>query len=209
MPGYLIGGKEVGPTSVVNPMDDPGLRLGAEDSRPRTGTWVRNIVLHTRWGVDGGALVATPPADIKSWPMVYGARTRSDSLRKAGAHITIGAEGEVACHCDLLKVAAYHAGACNEGSIGVEMYQERDGTMYLPTLLACVRVCDFLTGHFRIPRVVEDSAKPKAALCKGAKDFEGIMGHRACSRSRGPGDPGDLIFQLLRGAGYSRVKGEP
>lgn len=182
-------------------------RLGTEDFRPRQpGTWVRSICLHTRWGVAPILSPEPAPIDAPDWVLQYGSRCRADSTRKAGAHFSVGATGNIAQHLDPVPYAAHHAGPVNEVSIGVELYQDRrGGTIYEATLQSAVTLIDELTYALRIQRQIfiwpERNRRFGPPL--GGRDFVGVFGHRNVPKSnRGRGDPGDLIFERLARAGY-------
>lgn len=202
--------------SSVSFLDDDrfALQIG---HRPRRTGWVRGIVFHTRMGV--------MPKEIKSWGQdrkwdELVSRRWANSGRMAGAHIAIDGDGSYACLADLLTTATYHAGQVNEYTVGIEMYQDADGTMYLPTLETAVLLADSITRALGIQRQfaseqvicsrfaspVKGNSKQKSLAYRPdgreGRDFVGLYGHRNCTLNRGRGDPSDEIWQLLAGAGY-------
>lgn len=184
--------------------------------RPK-GAVVKNICLHTRMGVSPQVVVDEMPN--RRWDELVGRRISKDS-RHASWHISIDADGSFVCHLDLATVKAYHAGQTNDGSIGIEMYQLRNGTITKATLETAVIICNHLTKLFGIQRQVPSERKiskrfanntggwhrrRKLAYIKGGErgtNFYGVFGHRNATRNRGKGDPGDEIFRLLEEEGY-------
>lgn len=188
------------------------------DWRPRAaGTWVRGLVFHTRMGLP----VKVRPGDGPNlgWDTVVGERFGADD-RDASCHVAIDADGSYACLADLQAVVAYHAGQVNDVTVGVEMYQAADGGVWESTLRAAVDIADVITRAFAIQRqyprersICRRFASPsigmstptRLAYMQGGargRDFCGVYGHRNVTRNRGPGDPGDELFELLKEAGY-------
>jgi len=197
----------------------PGVALSSRrDWRPRSdGAWVRSVCLHTRMGLPVRLRDGIGPN--LGWDKVLGGRFTSDQ-RQAGAHIAIDSDGSFCCLADLQRVVAYHAGHVNEVSVGIEMYQAADGGVWESTLRTAVLICDVITRVMGIQRqyvrertITRRMASPSlgvgtyghlAHMPGGARgrDFVGVFGHRNVTRNRGPGDPGDEVFELLRDAGY-------
>jgi hypothetical protein len=200
-------------------LDDPKLGFtNPKDYGFRTTTWIRSICLHTRMGVWPQTLVDT--ASDRHWDTI-GVKNASGDDRIASWHVSIDADGSFVCHLDIGKHKAYHASQCNDVSIGIEMYQEADGTITEKTIDACVKIVDVLTREFKIQRQYATSRvldrrfatasqappnKPEnlAFMAKGesGETFVGVFGHRNATSNRGLGDPGDIIFSRLRASGY-------
>jgi hypothetical protein len=103
----------------------------------------------------------------------------------------------------------------NPFTLGIEMVQDDDGALYEGQMDAAVKFLDFLTramsekGH-PIQRQVPVTADgkpvrgtiPRILNSDDAKKVVGIYGHRNQTIDRGPGDPGDYIFDYLLRAGY-------
>lgn len=200
-------------------LDDEKYQLapsGFHDRPP--DTWIKAIVLHTRMGLVTKR-VQTRGANRRWDELVAGRWDRSG--RMAGAHIAIDADGSFSCMCDLELHAAHHAGHVNDFSIGIELYQGADGTMYLPTIEAAVQIVDVLTREFGIQRQLPAEHGVLTRILKGGKkprrksrqlawtpgglagrDFAGVYGHRNTTRNRGRGDPGDEIMLELARVGY-------
>jgi len=188
-------------------VDDPSLELKPQDCRSRTG-WVRSIVLHTTKGIPGGA-IRIPQRILPGLGAPVGAGKRSASCwsvdgRAGGAHLVVDFDGALTCHADLQETAAYHAGAVNQVSIGIEIYQGAGGELYAGQLDAVVVLVDWLTRRFGIQRQTPAAyaGRPVERLEAGGRDFVGVFGHRDCSSNRGAGDPGDEVMRLLWAAGY-------
>lgn len=198
-------------------LDEPRFKLGKHSFRSRRTNWVRGICLHTRMGIWPIKLV--DEARNRRWDEMVAERWEN-SGRMAGAHLAVDSDGSFVCMSDLATTATYHAGQVNEYSIGIEMYQEADGTMYKATLMNTVAIVDAITRIFGIQRQVCSErqlslrfASPVRGRTKTAnlayhpggregRDFVGVYGHRNCTRNRGLGDPGDYIFEFLKMAGY-------
>jgi len=210
MPGVVINGKQevVPDVDVRNWFDDPKFRLAKKLSyRPRLTRWVRGICLHTTKGLEGEVRPgAGPNRKVDEWI----AGMWATGSRYAGAHLTIDADGSVGCHADLLTEAAYHAGAINEVSIGIEIYQDvayNKGVLYEQQLEVVGTLCNWLTRRFGIqrqmPQIRDREAIPRIAA--GGRDVSGVYGHRHAG-NRGPGDPGDDVFRALAERGYVQYK---
>lgn len=207
--GIVVSGKnlEIPGLAIQNYKDVPEFKLKSTDGRPRPTTWVRGIILHTTRGIPGGKI--RTPQTIHPGTGPDHRRDEKVALmwslddRKAGAHLICDSDGSWVCTCDLARVAAYHAGSANEVTIGIEMYQEPDGSLYSEQLQSVVVMVDFLTKTFGIQRQVHlpYRGKPVQRPSNGL-DMVGIYGHRDISNNRGPGDPGDAIFMALLDAGY-------
>jgi len=124
---------------------------------------------------------------------------------------------------DLVTIEAYHCSQVNPYSIGIEMYQELDGTITEATLNTAVKICDVICTFLSIPKqfpssnsIMKEFARPdgkahktkKRAYMEGGlsgKEFFGVFGHRNATRNRGKGDPGDLVFDKLTKFGFIRL----
>jgi len=205
----IIDGKSEDLPSITSRsfVDDPTLELRPQDCRARTG-WVRSVVLHTTKGIPGGQ-IRIPQKILPGLGVAVGAGKRTSSCwandgRAGGAHLVVDFDGAVTCHADLQTTAAYHAGAANQVSIGIEIYQGAGGELYEGQLEVVVALVDWLTRRFGIQRQTPAAyaGAPIDRLEAGGRDFVGVFGHRDCSGNRGAGDPGDEIFRMLWVAGY-------
>jgi hypothetical protein len=205
--------EEIPGLHTVSWLDHPQLRLRqGEDYRPRNpSTWIRQVILHTTKGLPGKA--GDPAQTIRMGlgaPVNAGERCAlywSQDGRHAGAHLVVDHDGTIACCADLHADAAYHAGSVNERSIGVEVYQGAHAELYLGQLQAVVTLCDWLTRRWEIQRQIPThyEGRPIGRLEEGGDDCVGVFGHRDVTATRGPGDPGDMVFYLLHQAGYERL----
>jgi hypothetical protein len=174
---------------------------------------VLSIVLHTRLGKQ--VILKEGAGPNRGWDRDYAARQSGDD-RAASAHVAIDADGSYGCYADLAKIATYHASHMNGVSIGIECYQEPDGTVYAETLKGCADVVDVITRVFGIQRqfpyereicrrfadIVPGNKYTFIAGANRGRDFSGLCGHRNITRNRGVGDPGDPIFGVLKERGY-------
>lgn len=218
---YRKGGEIIAST---NFQENPKVRLANVSYRKRGVSWVRGIVMHTRMGQ--WPIIVKPGGTNRKWDEVVADRWAHGG-RMAGAHIAIDGDGSYACMADCLTEATYHAGQVNEVTVGIEMYQEVDGTMYESTLDSALWILDALTRILGIQRqfciernLCRRFARPiqsgvnrsvDLAYMEGGaegKDFVGIYGHRNCTRNRGPGDPGDPLWEKLEQAGYESFQVE-
>lgn len=187
--------------------EDITLRIGAGDRTPRT-TWVRNIGAHTthgKWpqsilsgrGKSGGGL-----ANITFW---------NRDPKYASAHLLIDRDAAVLQTADLITEETYHATSTNPYSIGIEVVQGGDGSIYEDQITTFVYLCDWLTAldvddKIAIQRMVPLAYTGKVIdrLHDGGRDYCGVFGHRDQTHDRGRGDPGDWLMEALVSAGYER-----
>ena len=202
-------------------LDDPKYGFtNRRDFGRRTTNWVRSVCMHTRMGAFPQHLINN--TKDRKWDELGVKRASKDS-RIASWHISIDSDGSFVCHLDLVTDKAYHAGQCNDVSVGIEMYQGADGSITRETIIAAVRILDVITRELGIQRqyALEDnicmrfaagtklpgSASRSRQLAylpggQSGKDFCGIWGHRNATKNRGKGDPGDFIWQALSNHGY-------
>jgi hypothetical protein len=218
MSGLVINGKaEDAPgLDTQNYLDNPTLVIKApEDGRPRRTKWVRGICLHTSKGIPGGRdlrpqklLPGLGPSTNAGERMALYCLRNPDvgRSRHGGHHLTIDFDGRVYCHSDLARLAMYHGHFVNEVSIGIEIYQGSGAQLYEGQLDVAVLLCDFLTRRFGIQRQFHWPYRnaPIRRLGPGAngRSVVGVYGHRDVTAQRGFGDPGNLVFERLRAAGY-------
>jgi len=206
MPGLVVNGEEIliPGLEVINFLDDPRLRLKREDYRPRATRWVRSLYWHTTKGKDPVEVLQGKGPDTKVEVRI--GRLWATDKRNAGAHLSIDHDLTVGCHCDLLLDAAYAVGPANEVSVSGELYQGQHNEVYEDQLKVAVEVTDFVTALFSIQRQIP--APDHQGLIKrcvsgiGSRSIVGVFGHRHNTNNRGPGDPGDQIFEYLEDVGY-------
>lgn len=206
--GLIIDG-EVVPVdglAITNARDDKAAVLAPGDCRPRPTRWVRQIVLHTTKGIWPQHVI--PGAGPPGKHLAVGEFWRGDPKHSA-AHLVVGRAGEVSCLADLQRVAAYHATAANDWSIGIETYQEGGGGIYEAALASTVKLVVALVRLFGIQFQIPGKAYRRAPLERldedgrtpGGQHVIGVVGHRDVTRRRGQGDPGDVVFLRLQAAG--------
>jgi len=226
--GLMIGGHEEEIQGVVinSWIKHPELRLDGGDRRPRdparAHAWpVRSIVIHTVYGDEPIVLLKGKGPDGGE-PAAWIKDQRGDKTH-AGEHMLVGFDGAVACTCDLLGEASYHAESINELSIGIEICTQRarDVTtgqpvfyMWQASLDATLAICDYLTalprasaGHglISVARQYHSpfrNGSPVPRFAAGGSDWTGILGHRDQTSKRGAGDPGHHVFDVLAARGY-------
>jgi hypothetical protein len=210
--GVIINGvPELVPgLQITNWLDNSVLRLReGEDVKPRRTSWIRQVVLHTTKGIPGGDDQRKQVFKDGFGPFANAGegctRWWSKSPEAAGAHLIVDHDGQVYCCADLATEAAQHARHANQTSVGVEIYQGKDAEMYLGQLDRVVRLVDFLTRRFRIQRQIPHKyigAVHRLESSTEIDDVVGVFGHRDLTKSRGFGDPGDKIINMLGMAGY-------
>lgn len=208
--GLLIAGHvvDVPGVAIANPLDTAWAKLDARDYRARRTPWVRQVIIHTTKGKWPQAVrLGKGPAGADK---IVADFWRGDPNHSA-AHIVVDRDGSVACLADLATACAYHATTSNDWSVGIELYQESDGTLYEAVLDACVRIVPVIGEALGIPLQVASrvyDGKPIGRMINGGPDCVGIFGHRdnawdpvKQTSTRGRGDPGDVIYQRLIAAG--------
>ena len=188
-------------------LDDPAVPR-VRDGRRRVPQSARAIVLHTVHGRLG------PLSDVPSAPSTRAeryARYQAGSAREVSWHLTVDTDGTIVQSADVAAWTCWHATAVNGWTIGIELVQEADGTVYRPQLAAVVAVCDLLCARLAIERRVPARAGvpivgvvPRLTGTDGP--WSGVFGHRNQTRQRGPGDPGSSVFLALLAAGYEGVE---
>lgn len=201
---------EIPGLTTVSWLEEPRLRLrrGEDFTARRPASRIQQIILHTTKGLPFGP--QDPPQQILPGfgPAVHAgercAEYWSHDGRNAGAHLVVDQDGTIACCVDLLTEAAYHATIVNQRSIGIEIYQGAAAELYAGQLHVVVALVDWLTRRFGIQRQITTRypGRPVPRLAMGGLDCVGVFGHRDVSASRGAGDPGTEIFDLLMQAGY-------
>lgn len=183
--------------------DNPGLRLGAPEMRPRRTPWVRSVIVHTTQGTDPVVLRAGVGPD--NGAELRTVRMWAADSRCAGAHIIIDSDGSAACIADLVTEATYHATSVNEVSIGIEIKQTIYREVWQVQLDVLVAIVDVVTRELGIQRQVHAPYRgPVSRLVAGGEDCVGVFGHRDQTNNRGPGDPGDVVMEAFAAASYER-----
>ena len=191
--------------------------------KSKRDTWVRAICVHTNRGEVGPLLPGKGPSNISK--DISLAKYQASSDRVAGWDYTVDYDGSVACSNDPFEFYTYHAGTVNRHTVGIEMCQQQDepNGIYNSTLDATVQLIDVLTfflgiqrqilcydGHVNNPwieivipgRLKSQNDKTKKRKEPTGFDCVGIYGHRNVTKNKGPGDPGNQIFDKLQQAGY-------
>lgn len=206
-PGLVIGGARVPVpgVEVVTWLDDPRIPQ-ATDGRARRTPPVA-LVLHT---VHGRLGPLRPGLSASTRAEVY-ARYQARTGRDVSWHLTVDTDGTVVQSTDLVTWTCWHAGQVNGWTIGLELVQDNDGSLYAGQLDALVKLTDAICAALAIPRrvPVDRQGRPVRGVIprlEGAPHpWEGVFGHRHQTHNRGPGDPGDHPFLALLAAGYQGV----
>jgi hypothetical protein len=191
-------------------LDDPKVPR-ATDVNPRT-KWIRAIVMHTVSGKMGGVRPGKAPPSKRAESY---AKYQANTTRDVSWDYTIDVDGTIVVSNDPLVNYTWQASAVNPWTIGIEMVQESNGDLWEGQIATTVRFLDMITreladrGHPIQRQVPMGPAGkpvrgviPRIANAELAKSVVGIMGHRNQTSNRGPGDPGDHIFEALLKAGY-------
>jgi len=198
---------------VITYLSDPHVAPRVTDGKQRTREKVTGIVLHTSRGVRGHVRPGAFPSKRAELLALYQSRTTRD----VSWHLTIDTDGTVIQQADAALWMCWHAGHANGWSVGIECVQQPDtGDLWSVQVDACVAVVEALCGALGIARrtPVGRDGKPWAGLIHEQQEasegglgrpFAGVLGHRALTRNRGPGDPGDVIFDALLARGFEGV----
>lgn len=182
---------------------------------------ISGIVIHTTRGLRDGSIKLNPDGtpfvstDEKAG-MAYARYWSRKDAQAASAALIVCHNGTVLCISDLRDEVTWHATGANNFTIGIEMCQYLNGTLTKATYDSTVKLVNFLTAHFgiqrQIPTTVKNNKKvPASGIIPrlnqdnsgpAGRDFYGVFGHRNITRNRGPGDPGNVIFELLLEHGY-------
>lgn len=189
--------------AVVNFQDDAAWTLPI----PKCGTYRRRpivcVVLHTTGGYpDHDHPTPQRIRDEAAGPQhCHAAAVLADwrrSSRIGGAHVLVDADGTCYCLTDLATTAAYHCVGWNQASIGIEVVQQRDSSLFAAQLLSVGRIVDAIATKLSLPRrvAVDYAGQPRSSV-----DGIGVVGHRDLSGNRGAGDPGDFVMGAVADVG--------
>jgi hypothetical protein len=214
VPGpLLIQNREVAVAGlkVVTFRSDPTNVPRATDGRARAAEeTILGIVVHTVKGTKGPLREGKRNSD-----RVYDyARYQATTTREVSWHFTVGTDATVVQSADT-NWLCWHAGHVNSRTIGIELVQDNDGSLYTLQIDAAVALIETLCRELGISRRTPMRAgKPFAGLLLPDDFFSGVYGHRNVwtltngrkVATRGPGDPGDPIFNALIRAGFLSVE---
>lgn len=191
--------------------DDPAVPQ-ATDFQPRRER-IKWIVIHTVHGKRCPVLRPgfSKPSKRAEQYAIYQANTS----REVSWDFTIDTDGTIIQSNDPVRRYTWHAGAFNAFSLGIELVQDSDGTLYGGQMDVLVRFLDFLTrvlaglGHpiqRQVPVTSEGTPVPgvipRLSKADTARQATGVVGHRNLTTNRGPGDPTDFPTLALLEAGY-------
>lgn len=184
-------------------LDDPRYGLTNDKGLRPSGSWIRGIVIHTTRGTHpqpirpGHGNPGGAAANVGYW---------NHSPACASSHLLVDSDGTVIQTCDLITYQTWHATSVNPVTVGIEVVQGSDGSLYQDQITTVVALVDLLTAALGIQRQIPTAySGPIDRLVHGGHDVVGIYGHRDQSADRGRGDPGDAIFDALALAGYERM----
>lgn len=167
---------------------------------------IAHVVLHTTGGYPDSRhptpqRIRSEAAESKHCQArnIHAYWSRTDRI--GAAHILVDADGSVYQITDLSTRAMYHCVGYNQVSIGVEVVQQRDSSLFAAQLVSVVELCEWLALRFSLPRSV---AVPYTGV-RSVVDGVGVLGHRDLSSNRGSGDPGDFVMEALVDAGWAAV----
>lgn len=170
---------------------------------------VRAIVLHSHEGTCKGGI---KPSRLVDDPLARSlARYQTTTSRDVSWDYTVGRDGVVYAQSDPAVEYSWHATSWNPISVGIELVQDSDGSLYDGQLDALVTLVDTLTRCLRIQRQIpwRDGGPHLGVIyrcdekgtLKGG-DMVGVFAHANNTTSRGAGDPGVAPFYALHEAGY-------
>ncbi len=137
------------------------------------------------------------------------ARYQAGSPRAVSWDYTIDQDGSVAVSNDPCKYYTWHATAVNGITLGIEMIQDDDGALYEKEIQDTAQFILFLCNKLGIQAQIPwRKGKPIEGIIKriegplAGRDVVGVYGHRNQTTNRGPGDPGNAIFEELARIGF-------
>ena len=152
--------------------------------------------------------------------MWSGQDRRGGEREHSGASLVVDFDGVVYCAGDIVRDAAYHARAINQGAVGIEMCTYPDGSITRATLHATALLVSALTwsgtgtGLLAIPAQMPRGPYKNAPLRRleapngvetDGAGLVGVIGHRDQTAQRGFGDPGGAIWVELFDLGFEMV----
>lgn len=222
MSGVLFGGAlvPVDGLTIIPPASHGGpawCALHPDDYAMRRTTWIRQGILHSTGGNWPQPVLpgAGPAGHARQIAEMWSGCDRGGGERvHSGAQMVVDLDGSIACLCDLETIAAYHAEASNDWSIGIEMSTRPDGGIYQATIDAAARLVAALCRLVGIPEQMPRGPYRGDPLLRmevtdhdhrvqlGGPDVVGVLGHRDNTSQRGRGDPGDAIWTALAALGF-------
>lgn len=219
-PGLLVRGEivQVAGLDIVPPHLPPGngpqwAYLAGGDYAIRKTRWIRQVIVHTTGGIWPQVIRpgSGPGGECRRYADIW-----ATDPRHSAAHVVVDSTGLVACLADLGYVSAYHAEGSNDWSMGIEMVQGHDGTIWQATIEATAHLIEALCRIFGIPfqyhfpyhaapmrRMERVDSGRRVQL--GGPDCVGVFGHRDNTIARGRGDPGDAIFSAIEARGAEGI----
>lgn len=179
----------------------------ATDGRKRTKDTVVAVVLHTVHGKPGKLVRGTKPSKRAETYAHYQTATE----REVSWHFTVDTDGTVVQSADPARWLCWHAGKVNAWTVGIELVQDNDGTLYSATLDAAVKLVELLCEKLGVERrlPVDAAGAPSRGVIRALTGergpWSGVFGHRNQTHNRGRGDPGDQVFSALLEAGFTGV----
>jgi hypothetical protein len=220
----ILGGKEheVPGVTTLSWRDDPKRVPRITKVTPRTRR-LRSIILHTTKGkrcpiVLAGASARSSAFAEARYQMRPVKRLPSGKVIGAASFdCVIGQDGVALWQNDPVTAFSWHAMQVNAVSLGIELCQDLDGTMYRATLDSACRLVAFLCEQLGIQKQLpwEPAAdRPYAGRIErldpgfNGSSCIGVFGHRnvwihpnenasTLVAARGFGDPGDDVFRQL------------
>lgn len=195
---------------VLSYLRHPKLVPQVKDGRPRVEP-VLSFVVHTVHGKVGRVVEAPAPPSTRAERY---ARYQATTSRDVSWHLTLDTDRTLLVSADLARRLCWHAPPTNNWSIGLELVQDNDGTLYGPQLDAAVQVIARCCDLFGIPRRVPVEAdgrpyqkavpawRPRAEGGR-AERWAGVLAHRNVTGNRGLGDAGDGVMLRLLAAGFA------
>lgn len=176
-----------------------------KDNRAKT---IRGIVIHTHEGKLNRVLKPGLGPNTTMDDRLASYQTNTD--RYVSWDYTIDLNGDVTCQNDPAVHYTWHGNNTNPYTLGIELIQESDGSLYDHQLDKVVLFLDFLTNKLGIQRQIPwDKTKNEPVLTQiprirdgNGQNVVGIYGHVNITSQRGIGDPGSHIFNKLKAAGY-------
>lgn len=211
----IFDGSRIEIPGVVSTCPDDDARLQMQPhcgARRPAGSRPHCFVVHTTKGIPGGK--KTTPQRLLPGKGAPGNAAEANAYYwnglkgadYAGAALVIDRDGSLVNTCDVVRDQTWHATSVNAVSIGIEIVQADDATLYASqcdTLVATIVELSRRLGiQLQYHAPYHGSARPVPRFASGAHDVYGVFGHRDQTTNRGAGDPGDFVFDALRAAGF-------
>lgn len=203
--------KEVPGLVTTNWRDDRSIRLRmGNDGRVRPKPRIRRIFIHSTKGIPGGKdqrpQVILPGVGAPGKAAENTVRYWTGSEGEAGAHLICDRDASFIQTCDLVDEMAYHFAGANFDSVGIEIVQANDASIYQGQLDATARLVKWLCAELGVQFQTHWPYRVghKRLNLSAYQGPVGVFAHYQGTKGRGIGDPGDAMWLALEAAGVEK-----